>query len=138
MNQKEIRWRQRFENFHKAYGQLQKAVFDFDQLNLLEKEGLVQRFEYTFELAWKTLKDYLEANEVIAKFPRDVIKEAFRYELIQDGDAWMDMLESRNTLTHTYNEDRFNSALTKIKGDYYTALSQVHHLLHSQFEKEPI
>ncbi|MZP29764.1 nucleotidyltransferase [Heliobacterium undosum] len=134
MNQKEIRWRQRFENFDKAYRQFHAANSDFDRLNLLEKEGMVQRFEYTFELAWKTLKDYLEANDVIAKFPRDVIKEAFRYELIEDGDTWMDMLESRNVLTHTYNEERFSIALKKINGEYASAISQVHQRLASYVE----
>ena len=91
---KELRWRQRFENFEKAYSQLHAAIEIFDRLSNLEKEGLIQRFEYTFELAWKTLKDYLEANEVEVKFPRDVIKSAFHYELIQDGEVWMDMLKS--------------------------------------------
>jgi len=66
--EKEIRWRQRFENFNKAYSQFNAAILEFENLSVLEKEGLIQRFEYTFELAWKTLKDYLEANEVVAKF----------------------------------------------------------------------
>lgn len=127
--EKEVRWRQRFENFDKAYRQLHSAVLDFEKLNLLEKEGLIQRFEYTFELAWKTLKDYLESKEVDAKFPRDVIKAAFHYELIQEGEVWMDMLENRNSLSHTYNEKRFNAAINKIKEEYYAAIAQVHSLL---------
>ncbi|MGV8146460.1 MAG: nucleotidyltransferase substrate binding protein [Alkaliphilus sp.] len=129
MKNKDIRWRQRFENFDKAYKQLHLAILDFEKLSVLEKEGLVQRFEYTFELAWKTLKDYLEAQEVDAKFPRAVIKEAFHYELIQDGEVWMDMLEKRNLLAHTYDEARFNFAVRKIKEEYYKAISQVHSLL---------
>ncbi|KJS88636.1 MAG: nucleotidyltransferase [Peptococcaceae bacterium BICA1-8] len=136
MNEKEIRWRQRFENFDKAYRQFHSAILDFEQLSLLEKEGLVQRFEYTFELAWKTLKDYLEAKAVAVKFPRDVIKAAFQYELIQDGEIWMDMLEKRNILTHTYDEERFNSAIRMIKDEYYEAILQVHNLLHSQLGEE--
>ena len=68
----------------------QEAVADPD-LNRLEKEGLIQRFEYTFELAWKTLKDYLEGKGVEALYPRDVIKEAFRSGLVTDGDVWMEM-----------------------------------------------
>ena len=67
MNQKSIRWRQRFVNFEKAYQKLREPIIDFEKLNRLEKEGLIQRFEYTFELAWKTLKDYLESQEVIVK-----------------------------------------------------------------------
>ncbi|WP_129595747.1 nucleotidyltransferase substrate binding protein [Anaerophilus nitritogenes] len=129
MEGKEIRWRQRFENFHKAYGQLHNAILDFDQLSVLEKEGLIQRFEYTFELAWKTLKDYLESQEVEVKFPREVIKAAFHYELIEDGEVWMDMLEKRNLLAHTYDEERFNFAVAKIKEEYYKAIAQIHSLL---------
>ena len=126
MNKKEIRWRQRFENFDKAYTQFYAAILQFEQLSKLEKEGLIQRFEYTFELAWKTLKDYLESQEVDAKFPREVIKASFQYELIEDGDIWMDMLEKRNLLAHTYNEERFNLAIQKIHEEYYEAISQVH------------
>lgn len=123
---KEIRWRQRFENFDKAYRQFHAAILEFENLSVLEKEGLIQRFEYTFELAWKTLKDYLEANEVEAKFPRDVIKKAFHYEIIEDGEVWMDMLDKRNLLAHTYDEERFHFAIKKIKEEYYEAISQVH------------
>ncbi|AOY75870.1 nucleotidyltransferase substrate binding protein [Clostridium formicaceticum] len=127
--EKEVRWRQRFENFDKAYKQLNAAILDFENLSVLEKEGLIQRFEYTFELAWKTLKDYLEAKEVNAKFPRDVIKAAFHYEVIKDGEVWMDMLEKRNLLAHTYDEERFHFAIKKIKEEYYEAISQVYNYL---------
>ncbi|SES81191.1 nucleotidyltransferase substrate binding protein, HI0074 family [Natronincola peptidivorans] len=126
---KEIRWRQRFENFDKAYKQFHAAILDFDKLSVLEKEGLIHRFEYTFELAWKTLRDYLEGKEVEARFPRDVIKAAFHYELIEDGEVWIDMLEKRNLLAHTYNEERFNYAIKKIKEEYYGPITQVHRFL---------
>lgn len=126
MNPKEIRWRQRFENFEKAYNQFHEAVTRIEQLSILEKEGLVQRFEYTFELAWKILKDYLEAQAVTAGFPREVIKVAFHYGLIEDGEVWMDMLEKRNLMAHTYDETRFNMAIEKIKDEYDSALTQVY------------
>jgi len=125
MNEKEIRWRQRFQNFEKAYFQLKSAVMDFEKLSVLEKEGLIQRFEYTFELAWKTLKDYLESQEVMVSFPREVIKSAFHYGLIQDGEVWMDMLEKRDLMAHTYDEKRFQLAVTKIKEEYFGAITQV-------------
>jgi len=126
MNQKEIRWRQRFENFEKAYRQFDAAITDFSKLSILEKEGLIQRFEYTFELAWKTLKDYLESQGIPVSFPREVIKSAFHYGLIKDGDVWMDMLEKRNLMAHTYDEARFHFALKKIKEEYYDAISQIY------------
>ncbi len=129
MNKKEIRWRERFRNFDKAYNQLQSAINDFEKLNDLEKEGLIQRFEYTFELAWKTIKDYLEAQEVEAKFPRDVVKTAFHYEIIENGEIWMDMLEKRNLMTHTYDKEKFKFVVKKIKEEYYGAVSQVHNYL---------
>ena len=124
--QKEIRWRQRFQNYDKDFNQLKKAVDLYPDLSDLEKEGLIQRFEYTFELAWKTLKDYLEGQDVVAKFPRDTIKQAFHYELISDGDVWMDMLENRNLIAHTYNEENFKRAVSAITCDYFSALQQIY------------
>lgn len=129
MNFKDLRWRQRYENLTKAYKQFEAAINDFDKLSLLEKEGLIQRFEYTFELSWKTLKDYLEANDVEISFAREVIKSAFHYGIITNGEVWMDMLEKRNLMAHTYNEERFKLALSKIKDEYHTALAQVHDYL---------
>ena len=124
-NLKQIRWKQRFQNFEKAYLQLKKAVDLYPALSDLEKEGLIQRFEYTFELAWKTLKDYLENQQVPVKFPRDTIKQAFHYELIADGDVWMDMLEKRNLIAHTYDEKNFQQAVTIITNQYFSALTQL-------------
>ncbi|SDI98726.1 nucleotidyltransferase substrate binding protein [Natribacillus halophilus] len=132
MNQKNIRWRQRFENFERAYNQLSEAVTRLENLSTLEKEGLIQRFEYTFELAWKTVKDYLEAQDVAAGYPREVIKSAFYYGLIKDGETWMDMLEKRHLMAHTYNEARFNNLIDKIKDEYYDALTQVYRDLSEQ------
>lgn len=122
---KDIRWKQRFQNFKKAFNQLRVAVNQYPDLNDMEKEGMVQRFEYTFELAWKTLKDYLESREVEAKFPRDVIKLAFQYEIIKDGETWMDMLERRNEISHTYNETYFQNVVKLITGPYFQAISQL-------------
>lgn len=132
MQGKDVRWRQRFQNFAKAFRQLEEAILAFEELNVLEKEGLIQRFEYTFELAWKTLKDYLESQEVTAGFPREVIKEAFHYGIIQDGEVWMEMLEKRNQLAHTYDEERFRAAVTKVKEAYFPAIAQVYQELEAK------
>jgi len=80
MNDKSVQWRQRFQNLEKTFLQLDNAVNELQTLSDLEKEGLVQRFEYTFELAWKTIKNYLESQNVEAKFPREAIKKGFQYE----------------------------------------------------------
>lgn len=114
MNSKEIRWKQRFENFTKAYNLFENAVLEYKNLNRLELEGMIKRFEYTFELAWKTLKDYLEAESVNANFPREVIKTAFQYNIIEDGEIWMEMLESRSVMVHTYSEERFLPIVTQV------------------------
>ncbi len=123
---KEIRWHQRFENFTKAFKQFEAAYSNYKNLSDLEKEGMIQRFEYNFELAWKTLKDYLEANGTITKFPREVIKEAFKNEIIKDGELWMEMLDKRNLSVHTYNEKIFNNLTRDIAEKYFKAIKQVY------------
>jgi len=112
--------------------QLDQAVSNVDKLSVLEKEGMVQRFEYTFELAWKTLKDFLEDQNVEAKFPREVIKKAFEYEIIEDGEIWLEMMEQRNLMAHTYSEDIFKKAVQLICEKYFKALSQAHGFLSKQ------
>ncbi len=130
--QKEIRWKQRFSNFSKAYSQLSAAIERIENLDDLAKEGLIQRFEYTFELAWKTLKDYMESQGIQAQFPREVIKEAFHYELIDNGELWMEMLMQRNLLAHTYNEVNFRRSIDKIKNHYFQAVTKLVELLNNK------
>ena len=132
MNQKDLRWKQRFQNFKKVYDQLTVAVDQYPDLNDMEKEGMVQRFEYTFELAWKTMKDFLESQEVEVKFPRDAIKNAFQYEIIEDGEIWMDMLERRNEMSHTYNETYFRNVIELISDPYFKAVKQLVEFLESR------
>ena len=125
---KDIRWKQRFQNFKNAFSFLSKAIELIDPSEI-EEAGIIQAYEFTFELAWKTLKDYLEFNDVAVKFPRDVIKEAFRYELIDNGDIWLDMLDKRNLMSHTYDETSAQLALSLIKDDYFPQLSKLYNLL---------
>ncbi|MDA3849773.1 MAG: nucleotidyltransferase substrate binding protein [Spirochaetaceae bacterium] len=121
---KEIRWKQRFENFSRAYTLLKEAS-ETSGLSRLEKEGLIQRFEYTFELAWKTVKDYLEAKGVVEKFPRDVLKTAVSTEILKDGQSWMNMLDSRNQLSHCYDEKSFEKVVQSISREYTPAIYQL-------------
>ena len=121
----DIRWKQRFQNFEKALNHLD-AGLEKKELSDLEKAGVIQIYEFTFELAWKTLKDFLEEKEVAVKYPKDTIKEAFKYEIIEDGDLWMDMLEKRNLMSHTYNETTAALAFRLINEQYYKALKQVY------------
>lgn len=121
---KAVRWRQRFENLSKAYSQLDKGLA-IKTPNETECQGIIQSFEFTFELSWKTLKDYLENKGSTASFPRDVIKEAFQHQIIKDGEVWLDMLAKRNLLAHTYDEKTADRALTLIRSKFYPAISQL-------------
>ena len=98
---------QRFDNFNSALKQLLAAaeIVKLRSLSDLEKQGVVQAFEFTHELAWNVLKDYLEYQGISAVIgSRDATREAFQKNLIQDGDMWMEMIKSRNLTSHTYNK----------------------------------
>lgn len=127
----DIRWKQRFENYEKALSLLREALSNVERLSTLEKEGTVQRFEFTFELAWKTLKDYLENNGVVLDqvMPSSVIKQAFAAKIISDGQVWIDMLRCRNLMSHTYDEAVFDQAVRDMAGRYLPALRELHGFL---------
>ena len=95
---------------------------------LLEKEGAIQRFEVAFELAWKTLKDYLEESGVVVNpvTPRSVIKEAFAAKLLDDGQVWIDMMLHRNLLSHTYDIAVFEAVLRIVAERYFPAFDRLH------------
>ncbi|MDR7370430.1 nucleotidyltransferase substrate binding protein [Flavobacterium aquidurense] len=133
----DIRWEQRFSNFNKAVLKLEESVNyiklnylnDEDELNdenlenvveELIKEGLIQRFEYTHELAWNVMKDYafFQGNSTIGG-SRDATREAFKLQIIENADIWMDMIQSRNKTSHTYNEEIANEIFGKIINDYF-------------------
>lgn len=106
MAERDIRWEQRFSNYRKALNQLRKFIDKHNELSYLEKQGLVKAFEYTYELAWTTLKDFLEfSGQRDIYGSRDATRKAFELGLIADGESWMDMLQSRNLTSHTYNEE---------------------------------
>jgi nucleotidyltransferase substrate binding protein (TIGR01987 family) len=99
----DIRWKQRFYNYQKAVNQLTKFI-EKGELNELEEQGIIKAFEYTYELAWKVIKDYYEQQgEVAIQGSRDAIRIAFQRGLIADGDNWMKMIKSRIASVHTYN-----------------------------------
>jgi len=134
INNKTIRWKQRFQNLKRAYLFLFKDV-NRDDLSELEIAGIISAFQFTFELSWKTLKDYLESRGVDAKTPRDAIKEAFSIEIINDGKIWLQMLDSRNIFAHVYDNNQAKSHLQSIRKSYLGALKQVFDKL-SELEKE--
>ncbi len=131
MEPKDIRWLQRFANFQKALAQLTRFI-EKGELNEFEAQGLIQCFEYTFELAWKTAKDYLEAEGYEVKTPRQTIQQSFQIDMITEGHMWLDALEKRNLMAHTYNEETAEEAVALIRDHYYEILQQLAHYLSQQ------
>lgn len=125
MQNNDIRWIQRFNNFCKAFAQLTKFIAK-DNLNELEKQGLIQCFEYTYELAWNTLKDFYENQaETNIQGSKDAIRLAFKRGLIENGEAWMSMIKSRTLTSHTYNEDLADEIATAILNSYYQEFAEL-------------
>jgi len=127
----DIRWEQRFSNFNKALLKLEESVNYINHNVLVEenlgyivdeliKEGLIQRFEYTHELAWNVMKDYalFQGNSTIGG-SRDATREAYKLQIIENADLWMDMIQSRNKTSHTYNEEIANEIYGKIIHEYF-------------------
>ena len=127
-NLKDIRWKQRFENFDKSYKLLNKYAKQ-PITTELERAGIIQFFEMTFELAWKVLKDYLEAQEYLVKSPRETVKQAFQIGLIDNGHIWMDALSNRNLTTHTYDEELANKMTNEIITMYLPELDKMYEKL---------
>lgn len=122
MENKDIRWQQRFVNFNKAFKQLERFK-EVESLNELEMQGLIKAFEYTFELSWKTLQDLLkEKGYVDIVGPRPVIEQSFQDGYISDGNGWMRMHKSRNLSSHTYDEQIAEEIIKNIRTEYYYLL----------------
>ncbi len=125
---KDIRWIQRFENYKKAFQQLENGVNYAKKKTLsdLEKEGLIQRFEYTQELAWQTIKNFYEyIGETDIQGSRDAFRIAFNRGLISDGKIFMQTIKSRNKTVHTYNEETVNEIFHEIINNYYDAFLEL-------------
>jgi len=139
MTAKDIRWIQRFYNYSKALGQLTEAVELAGQRDLskLEKQGIIQAFEFTHELAWNTLKDFLESRGAQNIYgSKDATREAFRAGLIENGEIWMDMIRSRNLTTHTYDEATVLEIVAAITGNYFGVFNALHVKLTKLKEEE--
>ena len=135
----DIRWKQRFENYLHAFKQLDSAVqlMRTRPLSELEEQGLIQAFEYTHELAWKVLKDFLENRGRSDLYgSKDVTREAFRLGIIDDGEAWMSMISSRNLTSHTYNEKTTEQIVAFILNSYFDQFLKLMDKLNSIKESE--
>ena len=122
-NTPDIRWQQRLDNYGRALGQLTDAVTLAAQrpLSELEQQGLIQAFEFTHELAWKVMKDYFDyqgGHQITGL--RDATRQAFAVGLVEDGDTWMEMIQSRNQSAHTYNRATATALAQRIIVRYAT------------------
>ena len=124
----DVRWKQRFQNFERAFLFLKKSC-NLGVYDELQGAGLVQSFHFTFELAWKTLKDYLQEQGLEVQFPREVIKQAFATQLIENGTMWIEMLDKRNQLTDTYNQEQAKKAIETIRNKYFSPIEQVYEMM---------
>jgi nucleotidyltransferase substrate binding protein (TIGR01987 family) len=124
------RWFYRFDNFKRAFMLLKDAIDTKKarEVTQLEKEGIIQRFEYTWELAWKVLKDYLEYKGVVLGTitTASVAQEAFAAKLIEQGDLWMQALDARNKMSYTYNIKIFEKIIVNIENHYLQILEDMY------------
>jgi nucleotidyltransferase substrate binding protein (TIGR01987 family) len=130
---KEIRWEQRFANFEKAFQTLERTVA-IEHPSEAERGGLIQFFEMAFELSWKTLKDYLEADGFMVKSPRDVLKQAFQLEIFDDGHVWIEALDDQNLAAHTYNEETAVKIEKLIREKYFPAIASLYAFLKAKVD----
>lgn len=135
-NSDAIRWEQRFDNFQKAFLLLSDALEakPLHEYSRLEQEGIIQRFEYTFELAWKTVKDKLYYEGYDEKTPRAVIRRAFEVGFISEDDTeiWLESLGARNLLSHTYDEETALKALESIRDHFYPVIDRLYQSLKAE------
>ena len=125
---KDIRWQQRFSNYQKALHQLGDAVAlsNTRELSDLEKQGLIQAFKYTHELAWTTLKDFLEYKGQMNIYgSRDASRKAFQLGIVEDGEGWMAMIQNRNKTSHTYNKETAEEIVSAVKNTFYTLFTSL-------------
>jgi nucleotidyltransferase substrate binding protein (TIGR01987 family) len=134
----DIRWKQRFDNYRKALKTLSEAVklVGERELSPLEEQGVVQAFEFTHELAWNVLKDYLEyqgVSDIVGS--KGAVREAFRNGLIEDGQAWMAMIGDRNLSSHTYDQDTAKEIVARILAGHHPAFLKMAEKFGSLYEQ---
>ena len=135
----DIRWIQRLDNYGRALQTLRSAAELAAQrpLSELEQQGLIQGFEFTHELAWNLLKDFLEAQGIAGLIgSRDAIRTAFKNGLLEDGETWMEMIKARNLSSHTYQQDLAQRIATDILTRFYPAFVALEQRMRSLLDRE--
>jgi nucleotidyltransferase substrate binding protein (TIGR01987 family) len=141
VSDQDIRWVQRFAHFSQAFSPLKAAVelAQVRRLSKLEEQGLIQAFEYTHELAWNTLRDFLEERGAHNLYgSKDTTRAAFKRGLIENGEAWMDMINSRNLTSHTYNEGTAAQIASAILEMYFSEFAAFQDKMESIKREEPL
>lgn len=129
MSDKDIRWKQRFQNLDKSLHFLRQAI-EIKNPDIIQKAGLIQFFEISFELSWNIMKEYMEEQGFHElRSPRDTIKKAFEIGLITDGHTWLQALQNRNLTSHTYDEEAAEKAVHEIETTYYPLILKIHNKL---------
>ena len=132
----DIRWQQRFSNYQKALAQLERFI-EPPALNEREQQGLIKAFEYSFELAWNTLRDLLRSQgNAMLLGSRDTLREAYRLGLIEQGETWMLMIQDRNLTSHTYNRATADAIADHITDRYLPCFRQLHSRLEQRLQQE--
>lgn len=127
----DVRWKQRFENYEKAFFQL-KRFLEKEELNEFEEQGLIKCFEYCYELAWNLMKDYLVYQGTVGiTGSRDAVRQAFSKGLIQNGQEWINMVNDRILTVHTYNEETAERIENRIYNVYYALFDQFYQKMKS-------
>jgi len=134
MNVRPDRWKQRFQNFERAYLLLKRSL-DIHAPSEIERGGIIQFYEIAFELSWKLMKDFLENIGIDSQGPKGVIKNAFRENLISDGHAWIDALEDRNLTVHTYDEKIAKEVEFKIRNQYFRLIEELYQWMKLELNK---
>ena len=134
-----IRWQQRFQNFEKAYLRLTTAIERYQKAkeDELILEGLVQTYEFTYELALNTTKDFLtHSGHSDITGSRSIIKQALQDKMVTDGHAWMDAIEDRNLTSHTYNEELAKQVVAKICSKYFFLIEDLYKFFKNEYDKQ--
>ncbi len=131
----DVRWKQRFQNYEKAFRLLSKLVA-LKKPTEGERMGIIQAFEMSFELAWKMMGDYLKEKGYTEKSPKDILKQAFHDGILQDGHVWIEALEHRNETVHVYDKKKAKEIEKKIKKTYTPALKDLYEYFKRESKKK--
>jgi len=136
MENQDIRWKQRFQNFSKALDYLETAL-EIENPDIIQKAGTIQFFEMSFELSWNLVKDYLEEQGFVdVKSPRTALKKAFEIGIIENGHDWMDLLLDRNLTAHTYDEQKATEMELLILNKYFPILKSLHQYFNDKLNEK--